>query len=171
LGITSSPQSSSLTSDGETVFQTADGTTRMYAMPFARKGMETAGAAQFSNIQREVNPEILESKVTKEGDGETMWQLSFPMSERDAILLSKKGPSELKKEAIIRCNSWHSPIPEMLETTPDELISGYPVYDREIVSNELFRHGDKNDSKCFSDRVTMIGDAAHPMSPFKVREK
>ena len=43
LGIAESPTSSPLT-DGETVFQTADGTTRLYAMPFASAGKETAGA-------------------------------------------------------------------------------------------------------------------------------
>ena len=159
LGITTSPQSSPLTSDGETVFQTADGTTRMYAMPFARKGYETAGAAKFS---------FAIDKSIGEGIGETMWQLSFPMSEGDAVLLSSKGPAALKKEALKRCGLWHKPIPEMLLSTPNELVSGYPVYDREVLSSELFRTGNKIGSEAHVDeRVTLIGDAAHPMSPFK----
>lgn len=158
LGITSSPQSSSLTSDGETVFQTADGETRMYAMPFAKKGYETAGAAKYFTNS---------TSFDQLNNGETMWQLSFPMTEEDAKALSSKGPSELKKEAMKRCGSWHDPIPDMLITTPKELISGYPVYDREILEARLFRLGDARSDDDGSDRVTMIGDAAHPMSPFK----
>ncbi len=158
LGITSSPQSSSLTSDGETVFQTADGETRIYSMPFAKKGYETAGAAKYSKNS---------TSFGQLNHGETMWQLSFPMTEEDAKALSLKGPSELKKEAMKRCGLWHDPIPEMLITTPEELISGYPVYDREILETRLFRLGNTRCVDDGSDRVTMIGDAAHPMSPFK----
>jgi salicylate hydroxylase len=178
LGITSSPQSSSLTSDGETVFQTADGTTRMYAMPFSKKGFETAGAAQYStSIHQQKEDQTSFSNVEDEtvGKGETMWQLSFPMTEDDAKLLSSKGPSALKKEALVRCGTWHDPIHEMIHTTPDELISGYPVYDRDIMSEELFRNGctdmgharEDGTTNTQSNSITLIGDAAHPMSPFK----
>lgn len=31
-----------------------------------------------------------------------MWQLSFPISEEQALKLSKAGPAELKKESIKR---------------------------------------------------------------------
>lgn len=86
-----------------------------------------------------------------------MWQLSIPMQEKDAEKLSKLGPSALKKEAIIK-TQWHEPIPEILTATDENLISGYPVYDRELLYPELLQKG-KN--------TTLIGDAAHPMSPFK----
>lgn len=86
-----------------------------------------------------------------------MWQLSFPMSEEDAKMLSAKGTKALKEEAIIR-TPWHDPIPQILEGTLEAQISGYPVYDREILSPELLEKG---------KQVTLIGDAAHPMSPFK----
>ncbi len=180
LGITSSPASSTLTSDNETVFQTADGTTRMYAMPFSRKGHETAGAALYSNVNGDTESMAYEnngeSGAEKECRGETMWQLSFPMTEDDAKTLSSKGPAALKEEAMKRCKTWHNPIPEMLSSTPDELVSGYPVYDREIVDEKIFRNGsssftnsdeqigNKGAETAFS---TLIGDAAHPMSPFK----
>jgi len=181
LGITSSPISSKLTSDNETVFQTADGITRMYAMPFSRKGHETAGAVLYSLGEEEGKD------IEKVHRGETMWQLSFPMTEDDAKILSSKGPVALKEEAMKRCGTWHDPIPEMLRTTPNELVSGYPVYDREIVDENLFRNGlsEENSNKGTEEslrvipaakittdsrantRVTLIGDAAHPMSPFK----
>ncbi|WP_433836716.1 FAD-dependent oxidoreductase [Flavobacterium anhuiense] len=86
-----------------------------------------------------------------------MWQLSFPMSEQDAKELSAKGPKALKKEALHR-TQWHAPIPQILQATQENLISGYPVYDRELLSSELL---EKNEN------ITLIGDAAHPMSPFK----
>jgi len=86
-----------------------------------------------------------------------MWQLSFPMSEEEAKRLSAKGSQALKAEACLR-TQWHNPIPQILEATLDVQISGYPVYDRELLGSELLNKG---------GQVTLIGDAAHPMSPFK----
>lgn len=86
-----------------------------------------------------------------------MWQLSFPMPEDEAKTLSALGPQALKEEACRRAQ-WHDPIPQILAATPETRISGYPVYDRELLKPELL---DK------SGQVTLIGDAAHPMSPFK----
>ena len=86
-----------------------------------------------------------------------MWQLSFPMSEKEAKALSAKGPQALKEEACRR-TQWHDPIPQILLATQEAQISGYPVYDRELLKPELLEK---------SGQVTLIGDAAHPMSPFK----
>lgn len=86
-----------------------------------------------------------------------MWQLSFPMLENEAKELSAKGPKFLKEEACKR-TQWHAPIPQILAATLEAQISGYPVYDRELLSLDLLSRG-KN--------ITLIGDAAHPMSPFK----
>ena len=86
-----------------------------------------------------------------------MWQLSFPMSEEDAKILSAKGSEALKAEAILRTN-WHKPIPQILKATLANQVSGYPVYDRALLNPELM--------KTFG-KATLIGDAAHPMSPFK----
>lgn len=91
-------------------------------------------------------------------DSETvMWQLSFPMSEDEAKKLSALGVEALKAEAIKRCK-WHEPIPEILEATEGSLISGYPAYDRIPLKADMLNKGNS---------VTLIGDAAHPMSPFK----
>jgi 2-polyprenyl-6-methoxyphenol hydroxylase-like FAD-dependent oxidoreductase len=86
-----------------------------------------------------------------------MWQLSFPMPEKEARELSAKGTKALKEEACRR-TQWHKPIPQILAATQETQISGYPVYDRELLKPELLGKGTK---------VTLIGDAAHPMSPFK----
>ncbi len=86
-----------------------------------------------------------------------MWQLSFPMSEKDASDLSMKGAQALKEEACRR-TQWHEPVPQIVSATAENLISGYPVYDRELLKPELLEN---------FGNVTLIGDAAHPMSPFK----
>lgn len=86
-----------------------------------------------------------------------MWQLSFPMSEDEAKALSALGTQALKAEACRR-TQWHDPIPQILAATLEAQISGYPVYDRELLQSELLEKG---------KQVTLIGDAAHPMSPFK----
>lgn len=86
-----------------------------------------------------------------------MWQLSFPMPENEAKTLSALGPKALKDEACRR-TQWHDPIPQILAATQENKISGYPVYDRELLSSDLLDKG---------KQITLIGDAAHPMSPFK----
>lgn len=86
-----------------------------------------------------------------------MWQLSFPMPEGEAKALSAQGPKALKEEACRR-TPWHDPIPQILAATQVAQVSGYPVYDRELLTAELLARG---------SNVTLIGDAAHPMSPFK----
>ncbi|WP_018343854.1 FAD-dependent oxidoreductase [Cytophaga aurantiaca] len=111
--------------DGETVFQTVNGTERIYMMPY--------------------------------DEHTVMWQLSFPMTEKEAQDLSAQGPQALKDEACRR-TQWHNPVPQIVAATPVEYISGYPVYDRELITPELLAK---------SEHVTLIGDAAHPMSPFK----
>lgn len=86
-----------------------------------------------------------------------MWQLSFPMPENEAKALSDQGAQALKDEACRR-TQWHNPIPQILAATQVAQVSGYPVYDRALLTSELLAKGSK---------VTLIGDAAHPMSPFK----
>lgn len=86
-----------------------------------------------------------------------MWQLSFPMSEKEAKILSAKGPKALKEEACLR-TQWHDPIPQILFATAEAQVSGYPVYDRELLQPEFLEK---------AGAITLIGDAAHPMSPFK----
>jgi 2-polyprenyl-6-methoxyphenol hydroxylase-like FAD-dependent oxidoreductase len=86
-----------------------------------------------------------------------MWQLSFPMPEKEAKALSVQGAQALKEEASRR-TQWHDPIPQILAATPEAQISGYPVYDRELLNSKMLEK---------RRQVTLIGDAAHPMSPFK----
>ena len=86
-----------------------------------------------------------------------MWQLSFPMPEAEAKALSVQGPEALKAEACRR-TQWHDPVPQIVAATRATEISGYPVYDRELLQPAWLQN---------AGPVTLIGDAAHPMSPFK----
>jgi 2-polyprenyl-6-methoxyphenol hydroxylase-like FAD-dependent oxidoreductase len=86
-----------------------------------------------------------------------MWQLSFPMPEDEAKMLSAIGPRALKEEACRR-TQWHDPVPQIVAATLEAQVSGYPVYDRALLKSELLEN---------SGSLTLIGDAAHPMSPFK----
>lgn len=86
-----------------------------------------------------------------------MWQLSFPVPEEEAKALSSQGAQALKNEARRRAQ-WHDPIPQIVAATLESQVSGYPVYDRAPLEPEWLEKG---------AQVTLIGDAAHPMSPFK----
>lgn len=86
-----------------------------------------------------------------------MWQLSFPISEDGAKVLSAKGPEALKEEACRR-TLWHNPVPQIVSATQASHVTGYPAYDRALLQ--------PNVTETWGP-ITLIGDAAHPMSPFK----
>lgn len=89
-----------------------------------------------------------------------MWQLSFPVASEDIARKICRSPAALKETALTRCGKWHTPIPSLLADTPESCISGHPVWDRAQSTPEELR------GKAES-HVTVLGDAAHPMSPFK----
>ena len=73
----------------------------------------------------------------------TMWQLSFPCGEEEAVAF-EKDKRALKAEIERRCHGWHAPIPRLLAATRVECMSGYRVYDRELLEPlELQRAKDR----------------------------
>ena len=143
------------------IFQTVNGITRWYCMPFTVSGDGV-----------DLSLECGDSKDT------TMWQLSWACEEEEAKRLGSD-PALLLAAAKERVGTWHDPIPLLLDSTPLHLVSGYPVYDRQLLSMKTL-HGDiiagedNEDETSHSadivrsyNRVTILGDAAHPMSPFK----
>ncbi|KAJ3121156.1 hypothetical protein HK100_012506 [Physocladia obscura] len=94
-------------------------------------------------------------------DGRSMWQLSWLLeSEHDALVLAKSGSAGLKDEALRQCDGFNEPVLDIIKDTDLSLVTGYPVYDRDVLSVPIVFHEE-------FDRVTLLGDAAHPMSPFK----
>ena len=89
-------------------------------------------------------------------EGTTMWQLSFPMEPEAAAALARGGGEALLAHARERCANWATPVPELLGATRADDVTGYPIYDRPVGSR--FGTG---------GRITLLGDAAHPMAPFK----
>ena len=85
--------------------------------------------------------------------------------------------------ALARCQGWHSTLVRLLEQTQEEFISGHPVYDREPETFTAMRGvghqgaGEQQQEQEQEEqghavfqkhsRVTLLGDASHPMSPFK----
>jgi 2-polyprenyl-6-methoxyphenol hydroxylase-like FAD-dependent oxidoreductase len=62
-------------------------------------------------------------------------------------------PDGKKHELLEIYGDWYSPIPELIEATPEEEIFKGDIYDREPL--EQWGEG----------RVTLLGDAAHPTTP------
>ena len=139
------------------VFQVVDGTSRIYVMPFSRS--YDGDGCLTPRHGDEVSEENNKAPVP------LMWQLSFPISEQQAVELAKADPKILVSEALERCGSWVDPVPELILSTSVQNLTGYPAYDRDyLIAGDLRNTSDEHSA---ASRVTLIGDAAHPMSPFK----
>eukprot|EP00808_Paulinella_micropora_P027725 g2471.t1 len=100
-----------------------------------------------------------------------MWQLSFPMTEHNALAhtLGEEWRTEfatrgeaLKHLALSTVANWPAPLTSLVERTPASTLSGHPLYDRHpntLMSPQLLDAAGK--------RVLLLGDALHPLSPFK----
>mmetsp|Transcript_52726 Transcript_52726/g.120146 ORF Transcript_52726/g.120146 Transcript_52726/m.120146 type:complete len:799 (+) Transcript_52726:70-2466(+) len=150
------------------IFETVDGESRLYAMPFSRRS------------ERRSDKDSEKYRKDIDNIDRDMWQLSFPVPEGEARALSLEGADALLAEARRRCGEWHAPIPALLRATKPSFVSGYPVYDRdepwcpEFAAGEVASHGDAQQSKSTREQepgveacATLLGDAAHPMAPFK----
>jgi 2-polyprenyl-6-methoxyphenol hydroxylase-like FAD-dependent oxidoreductase len=105
----------------------------------------------------------------------TMWQMSFPVdSEAEARDISASA-ERLYDVALQRCGSWHAPLADLLRRTDMSMISGHPVYDLDPLvpcdntdgPNKSRGSLSRIVSSLNGGAVMCIGDAAHPMSPFK----
>jgi salicylate hydroxylase len=92
----------------------------------------------------------------------TMWQVSFPIGEEEAMKLTNIGPA-LKELTLERLAEWDHALIEAIQYTDPGLVSGHPVYDRDPIQCSDFLGTLRGKESL----ITLLGDAAHPMSPFK----
>lgn len=121
---------------------------------------------------------------------ELFWQLSFPISVQQARELRYLESTKLKEYLLDgrHLGRWHEPVPELVRDTPSECIMVTPAYDRgdsypfcgKVFERDLAAGGqyvEKAATDGADERqqavvqtqlpVTLLGDAAHPLSMFK----
>ena len=132
-------------------FQTLDGQTRLFVMPFAKRDARPSSPRRTGHFTR------FEQDMT-------MWQLSFPTTLENSLQLARD-PELLFADLRRRCSRWHDPIPRLIDDTLPSLCLATPVYDRTPFSPHdvqgLFPEPSHR------PWITMLGDSLHPMSPFK----
>lgn len=85
--------------------------------------------------------------------GKVLWAYSSHQQEEWGRNLDGE---QLKAEVYSRIRTWHEPIPTLVkETTVENMGQPIPIYDREPVRSTV------------NSRVILLGDAAHPMSPYQ----
>eukprot|EP01080_Neovahlkampfia_damariscottae_P009610 gene9610-1812_t len=87
-------------------------------------------------------------------DDKSMWQLTFPLKEEEICKI--KSFEEAKEMALEKVKNWHSPVVEMIKNTEISTMRVGGLYDRDPIEKPWK-----------STLITVLGDSAHPMSPFK----
>lgn len=126
-----------------TIFESVDGKYRFYVMPH-REPLDKLNTGHADNNIKAY-----------------MWQLSFLVSDESKAIeyAALSGTEKLLNFISSELADWHHPVPQLIANTPLSLLMAMPIYDRGIypcLPHEPINNG-----------IFVIGDAAHPMSPFK----
>jgi 2-polyprenyl-6-methoxyphenol hydroxylase-like FAD-dependent oxidoreductase len=125
-------------------FYVLDGVHRLFTMPFYDPKMQSRAEYQISS-----------------DEPITMWQLSFSgLTEAEALQLRARPPEAMVAEALRRTENWFPPVADLIQKSILRDVWATPLYDRDIPL--LLPRA----RECLS-RITVLGDACHPMSMFK----
>lgn len=86
------------------------------------------------------------------GDGQTIWSYGFRCAERS---LDEASPTDLLERARKEAGDFHAPASELIARTDPARVVFRGYYDRDPVASAR------------AGRVVLLGDAAHPMTPFR----
>jgi len=161
-------------------FYTVDGEHRLFTMPYEGshiQDIESFGTSNSGSNSNTVWPKSISSSSSSPSSSyhvsslipcqrrrRYMWQLSFRMDSLiEAITLAKQDPTAILQMVKQRLQGWHTPIEDMLQSTPVETIWGTPLYDRNptLLLQPILQ------SLSLQQPVVVMGDAIHAMSPFK----
>lgn len=93
----------------------------------------------------------------------TMWQLSFSgLTEEEGMKLRQSSSKQQLDKALEITSAWFPAVHDMMRSTAEEDIWATPLYDRDPMSLRPKQSPDSDHG-----RITVIGDACHPMSMFK----
>ncbi len=153
-------------------FYTLDGTHRLFTMPFQGSRLSDVLDGDDDEDDRDdagtTTTARAKRRRRRRKRRRTMWQLSFPVSDRSeaADLRRLSNTEEMRREVLRRCGHFHEPFPDMVRDTPVSTIWGTPLLDRD--PEDFLRHRASLEVHGrLPSRVVLVGDAAHPMSPFK----
>lgn len=127
-----------------------DGTQRLFTMPFLTPSGDSSAE------------EVEATSMSKKR--QIMWQLSFSdTTESDGRVLRGSSHDHIFNTAITRTLSWFPAVGDLIKATLPGEIWATPLYDRDAMivlrGNDQIQMG--------AGRVTVLGDACHPMSMFK----
>ena len=151
------------------VLQFTDGSTRIFLMPFEGEPDTftvttcTTLVDSDNRTETKTQKEYSKNRITK-----YMWQLSFPVPHlQSAQELSRKHGTELLALAKEKCKLW-TPllVSDLFQSMDPECVCGYPIYDRPPLDS-IHEYKGEEGEKGLDGRVFLVGDAAHPMTPFK----
>lgn len=140
-------------------YYTLDGTHRLFVMPFEGSKLDDLDFDD-DNIDG--------VEATNKPRRRTMWQLSFPITDRNKALhlRQKSNTLEMRQEVLRRCGHFHEPFPDMVRSTPISTIWGTSLLDRDP-EDFLCHQASLEVHGRLPSRVVLVGDAVHPMTPFK----
>lgn len=116
-----------------------------------------AGYTVYRGVARFAHASVLPGETVGRGQRFGMFPLNGGRVYWYAALNAPAGAPAMQRDALrARFAVWHNPIPALIAATPPDAIIHTDIYDRPPLSHS---------SRWGAGRVTLLGDAAHPMTP------